>query len=227
MEVYPDLEYIFLFTHCQTCMPIQTLFENPILFFLWIGAVVLALTIHEFAHALAGSLQGDDTAEDHGRLTLNPLPHIDWLGFGLLVLVGFGWAKPTPYNPYNLKYKKFGGALIALAGPISNIIAVSLLTLTLWALQATMGIDFDNLMVIFFIYLIEVNLLLAIFNVLPIPPLDGSKVLFSFIQDTYPQVVLFLQQYQLFLLLGVIFFGGSFLSAINSFFFQLIQRVVF
>ena len=97
-------------------MGISTLFSDPITFILWLVAIVTALTVHEFSHALAGKLQGDPTAELEGRLNLNPLSHIDWLGLVMLVFVGFGWAKPTPFNPYNLKLKKWGSAIVALAG---------------------------------------------------------------------------------------------------------------
>src|SRR3989344_9626668 len=87
-----------------------------------IAALVITITIHEFAHALAGYLQGDMTARDAGRLTLNPLSHLDPLGSIMLLFVGFGWGKPTPYNPYHLRFRRFGPLLVALAGPVSNAI---------------------------------------------------------------------------------------------------------
>lgn len=151
-----------------------------------IPAVLIAIIIHEFSHGLAAYWLGDNTAKDAGRLTLNPIAHIDLFGtiiFPLVMIVStgaaFGWAKPVPYNPYNLKYQRFGPALVAIAGPLSNLI------LAIVSLVAFKGLlpFFDpntNLMMIFLLYLVILNLVLLIFNLIPIPPLDGSKVLFSF-----------------------------------------------
>src|SRR3989338_6823830 len=96
--------------------------ENPAVAIVWVLAIVIALTVHEFSHALAGKWRGDKTAEYEGRLTLNPMAHIDWIGFIPLLLLGFGWAKPVPFNPYNLRDPKWDSVLIALAGPASNFI---------------------------------------------------------------------------------------------------------
>lgn len=208
-------------------MMINSLFENPIYFLLWVLAIIFALTIHEFSHALVGRLQGDHTAEAEGRLTLNPLAHIDWLGFLLLVIAGFGWAKPTPFNPYNLKYKRFGPALIALAGPISNTLVVIVIGTALAIIYRFSAFSLDNLMVIFFITLIQVNLLLAVFNLIPIPPLDGAKVLYTFIEHKRPDVVMFLERYGTFLLLALVFFGGGFISRLFSFFYNITMRLIF
>jgi Zn-dependent protease len=203
-------------------MLIQSLFSEPILFFLWVVAIIVALTIHEFSHALAGKLQGDPTAELEGRLTLNPLSHIDWLGFALLLIAGFGWAKPTPFNPYNLKYKKWGGALVALAGPISNTLIVVIIGAVLAIVVRVTDLPADNLMIRFFLLLLQINVLLAIFNLFPIPPLDGSKVLYSLIGDRYPQVVQFLETYGTYILIAFVIFGGGFLTAL----FQLVYSIV-
>src|SRR3989344_9051947 len=100
-------------------MILNLLFTQPSLFFLWLLAITYGITIHEFSHVLAARLQGDDTGERLGRLTLNPLAHLDPFGFILLLVVGFGWGKPAPYNPYNLKNQKWGEVLVALAGPAS------------------------------------------------------------------------------------------------------------
>ena len=104
-------------------MLILSLLDQPMLLAAWLIAIVLVLTIHEFSHALADTLLGDPTAKMSGRLTLNPLAHISWLGFFMLLVVGFGWGKPVPYNPYNLKYPRFGAAIVAFAGPFSNLIS--------------------------------------------------------------------------------------------------------
>lgn len=208
-------------------MLIQSLFSEPILFFLWVVAIIVALTIHEFSHALAGKLQGDPTAELEGRLTLNPLSHIDWLGFALLLIAGFGWAKPTPFNPYNLKYKKWGGALVALAGPISNALIVLIIGAVLALVVRVTDLPADNLMIRFFLLLLEINVLLAIFNLFPIPPLDGSKVLYSLIGDRYPQVVQFLETYGTYMLIAFIIFGGGILTSLFQAVYSIVLNVIF
>src|SRR5260221_11664107 len=101
---------------------ISLLFQQPFIFLSWLLAFLLALSIHEFCHAVVGTWLGDSTAERMGRLTLNPAAHIDPLGLLAVVLIGFGWGKPVPYNPYNLKWPKWGPVIIAAAGPASNLI---------------------------------------------------------------------------------------------------------
>lgn len=208
-------------------MPIQQLLESPMIFLLWVAAVIFAITIHEFSHAFAGKLQGDRTAEDEGRLTLNPVAHIDPMGFILLVIAGFGWAKPTPYNPYNLKHQRFGPALIALAGPISNTLAVVVIGTALSIIYRFTDLPPSNLMITFFVLLIQVNILLAIFNLIPIPPLDGAKVLYSFIGRKRPDIVMFLERYGMWLLIGFVFLGGSVINRIFSFFYSLTIQLIF
>lgn len=158
-------------------MLFNLLFTSPMMFLVVALVLVYALTIHEFAHALAASLLGDQTANFSGRLTLNPLAHLEFFGTMMLLLAGFGWGKPVPVNPYNLKYKKWGEALVALAGPISNFISVGLF-IVIFRLVAP-NLAPDNMLAIFLSTLIVVNLTLGVFNLIPIPPLDGSKVLFA------------------------------------------------
>lgn len=208
-------------------MFIQSLFEKPILLVLWVVAVIVALTFHEFSHGLTARFLGDHTAEDAGRLTLNPLAHIDWIGFFLLLIAGFGWAKPTPINPYNMKYQRFGSAIVALAGPISNLTLAFVIAIALRLVTTFIEVSPNNLMVIFFLLCIEVNALLAAFNLIPIPPLDGSKVLYSFVGAKFPEVVVFLERYGMWLLLGLVFFGGGLIQTVATFFYNLILTVVF
>lgn len=165
-------------------MILSLLFSSPLLFLAWVIAVVVVLTIHEFSHALVGTLLGDPTAKNSGRLTLNPFAHISWSGFLLLILVGFGWGKPVPFNPYNLKYQKFGPALVALAGPLSNLL-MAVASILVYKFLFINGIitDSANLLFQFLQLLVVLNIVLAVFNLLPLPPLDGSKVLFSFLSD--------------------------------------------
>lgn len=158
-------------------MPITLLYQNPLYFLAWVAAILTALTVHEFSHALAAYFLGDQTAKRMGRLTLNPVAHLDPVGFLALVLVGFGWGKPVPFNPYNLRYPKWGSAMVAAAGPISNIISVIVFGLILKYTQPLLGQG--NLLIEFLTLLVVLNLVLCLFNLIPIPPLDGSKFLLS------------------------------------------------
>ncbi|HBY74136.1 MAG TPA: site-2 protease family protein, partial [Candidatus Kerfeldbacteria bacterium] len=154
----------------------QLLTAQPLFVLPWVVAVLLSIGWHEFAHALAGYWQGDDTAQRAGRLTLNPLAHVDWMGLILLLLVGFGWGKPTPFNPYNLKLRKWGSTVVAFAGPVSNFImlVVALTIYKLLGYTALTWSETSNLLEVFLLFMAELNLILGIFNLIPIPPLDGS-----------------------------------------------------
>jgi Zn-dependent protease len=158
-------------------MPIQLLAQNPLYFIVWVAAILVALTFHEFSHALAANFLGDQTAKRMGRLSLNPLVHLDPIGFLALVLIGFGWGKPVPYNPYNLRYPKWGSTMVAAAGPVSNIIMVVIFGLVLKFVG--LFLPEGNLLIEFLVLLIELNLILCLFNLIPVPPLDGSKFLLS------------------------------------------------
>lgn len=208
-------------------MIFQSLLEEPVVFLLWVLAIIMAITIHEFSHAWSAHIQGDHTAVDMGRLTLNPLSHIDWLGFFLLMVAGFGWAKPTPFNPYNLKFKRFGPALVALAGPASNVLIVVVIGAALAAIHRLVGLPADNLLMVFFVFIIQVNILLAVFNLIPIPPLDGSKVLYTFLGTRRPEVVMFLERYGTWLLLGLVFLGSGIISRIFFFFYNWTFDIIF
>lgn len=149
----------------------------------WIAAVTVAITIHEFAHAWMANRLGDPTARIHGRLSLNPLKHYDRVGTTMLLatsalrafgapIIPLGWAKPVPFDPYNLEHPRRDGALIAIAGPVSNLLlasAISFLTRSVF-----LEIPLLNVVSVSFIM---INVALAIFNLVPIHPLDGSKIL--------------------------------------------------
>ncbi len=154
-----------------------------------IPAILIAIIVHEFCHALAAYLLGDNTAKDAGRLTLNPIVHIDLFGtiiFPILMILtmgaAFGWAKPVPFNPYNLKFPRFGPAIVAIAGPFSNLIIASLSLISFKLLLPILDPNL-NLLMIFLVYLAVINVVLLVFNLIPIPPLDGSKVLFAVFSD--------------------------------------------
>jgi Zn-dependent protease len=140
--------------------------------------VFVGFPFHEFAHALAAFRLGDSTAKLFGRLTLDPRAHIDPMGALLVFLAGFGWAKPTPVNPYNLRGGRNGEALVALAGPLSNLVLATVFALPLRYILTT-RMDLPELFVNTLAFLVFINLLLMVFNLIPIPPLDGSKVLFA------------------------------------------------
>jgi len=158
-------------------MPIQLLSQNPLYFVVWVAAILIALTFHEFSHALVANFLGDQTAKRMGRLSLNPLVHLDPIGFLALVLIGFGWGKPVPYNPYNLRYPKWGSTMVAAAGPASNLLMIIVFGLVFKFVYPFLPLD--NLLGAFLELLIQLNLILCLFNLIPIPPLDGSKFLLS------------------------------------------------
>ncbi len=151
-----------------------------------IPAIIIALVFHEFAHAAAARLQGDNTAVEEGRFTLNPLKHLDPLGFIFLMIAGFGWGKPVIFNVNRLKNPHSGPVLVALAGPIMNlllaIVCLPLFHLVLAGLSAPAAGIWSQFLVIclgFLRALFSINLGLFIFNLIPLPPLDGSYVLFG------------------------------------------------
>lgn len=153
---------------------LATLFTNPILFIIWAVGLVLALTIHEYAHAAAADRLGDPTPRAMGRLTLNPRAHLDPLGTILILVVGFGWGRPVEFDPYNLRNPRRDSALIALAGPASNI----LFAIVLSAVMKTVSLPFITTL---FPFLILMNISLALFNLVPVFPLDGEKILKGFL----------------------------------------------
>jgi len=183
--------------------------------------LLVAFPIHEFSHALAAYRLGDGTARLMGRLTLNPMAHFDPTGGVLLAVsvlffgIGFGWAKPTPYNPMNLRGGRWGEAIVSVAGPISNLVLAVAAALPLrWILSTNMDVPYLDT---FLLYFVQINLILMVFNLIPIPPLDGSKVLYAFLDPrTVWRLRPVLEQYGLVILLGAmllpIFPGGNTLA---------------
>lgn len=198
-------------------MIISLLYTQPLLFFIWLLAIVYGITVHEFSHVLAARLQGDDTGERMGRLTLNPLAHIDLMGFAMLLFVGFGWGRPAPYNPYNLKFRKWGEVFVALAGPLSNLISIIVFGILARFLAPSLGMA--NLFVQFLDFLILINIVLLVFNLIPIPPLDGSQLLFHLLPPRWHHIKVNLAKNGPWILimliiadnfLGINIFGGLF-----------------
>jgi Zn-dependent protease len=172
---------------------------------------IFSVIIHEVSHGFAAYLQGDNTAKDRGRLTLNPLPHIDPFGSVVLPLLLFlsgssmviGWAKPVPFNPYNLRNQRWGEAIVAIAGPLSNVFLAVIFGLLL-RINIVPGLANP------FSYIVLINLILATFNLVPIPPLDGSKILFSLFPNKLGSLRVFLEKYGfIILILFIIFLWSS------------------
>ena len=210
-------------------MLLGLLSQSPAMFVLWLLAVFYAITIHEYAHALAATMLGDYTARNEGRLTLNPFAHIDIMGMILLLVVGFGWGKPVPFNVYVLKKPKLYSALIGLAGPVSNLLSIVFFGLLLKVLLGGGYITPDNLLTQFLVFLLLLNSVLMLFNLIPIPPLDGSKLLLSVLPRTWDAFANFLEHYGPFIVLALVLldnfgglniFGGLF-SGVQSFIFKI------
>lgn len=157
-------------------LPFQNFQLDQLIFF--IVALVVAITVHEFAHALVATWQGDSTAKMLGRLTLNPMSHLDPFGTVLLFIAGFGWGKPVPYNPNMLRNGMVSEVLIALAGPAANVIVAFLLALPMRLYIMQNQALPDAQIYTFLATVVTLNIFLAAFNLIPIPPLDGSKILY-------------------------------------------------
>lgn len=187
---------------------VNTYFMNPLQLIFYFLVIVPSAIIHEYAHGWMANRLGDPTARYAGRLTLNPTAHIDIWGtilmpITLFALSGgsflFAYAKPVPYNPYNLRNQKWGPAIVGLAGPMSNLLlAVSFAILV--RLFPTLAVSQ------YFFIIVYANILLMVFNLLPIPPLDGSKILYAILPDSMNNIKIFLEKYGFFILLFFIFF---------------------
>lgn len=149
---------------------IDLLLISPSIFFISAIGLILAITIHEFSHAFVANRLGDPTARSLGRVSLNPLVHLDPIGTAMLVIAGFGWGKPVPFDAFNLSHPRRDAALISLAGPASNLAMAVVLTLI--SQNLFQGIFFSK-----FIFLIAINISLAVFNLVPVHPLDGAKII--------------------------------------------------
>ena len=201
---------------------INLLQANPIVAIAFIIGLVTAITIHEFAHAFVAYRLGDPTAKLAGRLTLNPASHLDPIGTLALLIVGFGWGKPTPFDPFNLRNIKRDSALISVAGAVSNfILAVTLsipyqLAYYTGNLSMTLNSIYQILSII-----IWINLILGVFNLIPIAPLDGFKVLAGLLPRDWYRDFIQTERYGIFILLLLLIMGavGRILFPIVSFLF--------
>ena len=193
--------------------------------------LLFSVVIHEVSHGWAAFALGDPTAKNAGRLTLNPIKHLDLFGSIILPLtlillsklsggagIIFGWAKPVPVNPYNFRDRRYGQAKVAIAGPLANIILAIVFGLMLrffWT-------SFNGLSIMLLGYIVWINLILAIFNLIPVPPLDGSHILFAFMPNISVRTKLFLSQYGMVIVLILFFFFFSIIFDITNFFFKIL-----
>jgi Zn-dependent protease len=190
--------------------------------------LLFSVIIHELAHGYVAQSLGDPTAKYAGRLTLNPIVHLDIFGSILLPLLLFisgspflvGWAKPVPINPYNFRDQKWGSLKVAIAGPLSNISLAIVFGLIIRFVPLPVAL------LTLFSFIVQINLMLALFNLIPIPPLDGHWILFTFIPEGFTKAKIFLQQYGIFILLFLLFFGAlEWLGVVAQYVFHIITGI--
>lgn len=207
---------------------INYLLSNPFSFVLWAGALLLAITVHEYAHAWMADRLGDPTARLAGRLTFNPLAHLDPLGTLMLLLFRFGWGKPVPFDPYNLREPRRDAALISFAGPAANLIFAVILAMIIRLAHLALGSP-AYVVELILTPVLGLSVMLAVFNLLPVHPLDGGKILIGILPwDLADKWEGILEQYGMIIILFLIFpvFGFSLVGAIISPIISLILAVL-
>lgn len=197
---------------------INIFYQNPLAFLLVAVLLILAISIHEFSHSLAADHLGDPTPRLAGRLTLNPLAHLDPIGTLLLFFAGFGWGRPVPFDPFNLRDPKRDSAVISFAGPFSNLLMAVLASLILQLGSKIPFFFFSSFFAQVLGLFIYFNVLLAVFNLIPIHPLDGFKVVAGLLPKKYYEDWLSLERYGMIFLILLIFpfFGGSPITTLIS-----------
>ena len=167
---------------------------------------MFALSFHEFAHAWMASKCGDNTAAKMGRLTLNPMAHLDVMGSLMILFVGFGWAKPVPVDSRNLRDPRKDMMKVAAAGPLSNLLLAMLAGMA-WRLLGSTNLLLDTNFPVLIFYFTQINIALAVFNLIPVSPLDGSQIFSGYLMKTNPELALKIQSYGPQVLFGLILFG--------------------
>lgn len=198
---------------------------------IFLPAILIAITFHEYAHGRVAYALGDDTPRLQGRLTVNPLPHIDWIGFAMLFIFHFGWAKPVQVNPYNFKQisLKRGMMLVSLAGPGMNLLLALAGMIAVRLLLPFHSTEWGSITLQLMQPLISINIILAAFNLIPLPPLDGSKILAGLLPDSGTQLMYSLEQYGTMILLLLIITGvaSKIFLPIAGFLYGLLNALVF
>ena len=203
--------------------------DQTLLLIFQLTVLIISVVVHEVSHGLMANRLGDPTAKQMGRLTFNPLNHLDFMGSFLVPLITslgggfiFGWAKPVPYNPYNLRNQKWGPAIVGAAGPLSNILVAlffgAVIRIGITQAPSAQLLTFLGVAQ----HIVFLNLVLAIFNLVPIPPLDGSKVLLSALPARMWHLGQALETYGMLLLLAFIFFASGIVGTISLALFKLI-----
>jgi Zn-dependent protease len=182
---------------------LSLLFTNPALFILLALILLYSVIFHEVAHGWVARFFGDDTAWRYGRLTLNPISHLDPIGTLMLFLVGFGWAKPVPVNYYRLSNSRFGLIAVSLAGCLTNILIASIAIVLLQLQSTSTNTAFGTLLSI----VVRINIIFGAFNLIPIPPLDGSRILMSLLPRDAQQELARIEPYGFFILAFLLFTG--------------------
>ncbi|MEW5907852.1 MAG: site-2 protease family protein [Patescibacteria group bacterium] len=197
-----------------------------------IAILIMSVVIHEVSHGYTANILGDPTARYAGRLTLNPFRHLDPIGSVVIPIMTFllggfifGWAKPVPYNPHNLKNQKWGPGIVGAAGPVSNFLVAGFFGLLI-RFSPSLNIAYPSFLQIASL-IVFINLLLGVFNLVPIPPLDGSKVLFSILPYKWQNIQFFLERYGFVLLIVFIFLLFRLLLPLIGFLFKLITGIAF
>ncbi len=200
---------------------------DAFIFIFQIAILIMSVVIHELSHGYAAELLGDPTPRLQGRLTLNPLKHLDLFGSFIVPIITsmagltFGWAKPVQWNPYNVKNKRWGELIISLAGPLSNLIIAIVFGTIVRYFQDSLPGSFIQISA----YIILINIVLAVFNLIPLPPLDGSKVLFSILPPSAIRVRETLERYSIFFFLILVFFLWRFVEPIVPYLFRIITGI--
>lgn len=170
------------------------------------SALLVSLILHENAHGVVALYMGDTTAKDSGRLSLNPLKHLSPLGTLSLLIFHFGWAKPVPINPYNFRKKKLGNFLVSISGIITNfLLAFIFLVIFNFVISE---VDANPYLILFVKSMVQYNVLLGVFNLIPLPPLDGSKIVMTFLPDKVNYKLLSMERYTNMILIALIFTGA-------------------
>lgn len=198
----------------------KLLLENPLAFFVIAIPLLYAIVLHEVAHGWVAYRMGDSTAKNLGRLTLNPLKHLDPIGTLMLFVVGFGWAKPVPVNFGRLKEGRKGMILVASAGIITNMI-MAFLALLIMQMLSLSQFKMPGVMLY---YVAQINIILAAFNLIPLPPLDGSKILLGFAPADIRNLILRIEPYGFFVIIALLYFG--LLTPVINFFRQALLAVI-